>query len=93
MDDKEIVNRVRKALEPYDQKWDEWLNSDACFLNAVETKAIGYLLAFQSVEESARLLKISQDEYLLILDNTIEKLKDQHFQYMAWVKTKVVLSN
>ena len=93
MDDKKIIYQVRKALVPYDQKWDEWLNSDACFLNAVETKAIGYLLAFQDVEESASLLGLSQDEYLLILDHTIEKLKDQHFQYMAWVKTKVVLSN
>ena len=93
MDNNEIINQVRKALEPYDQSWDEWLNSDACFLNSVELKAIGYLLAFQGVEESAHLLNIAQDEYLLILDHTIEKLKVQHFQYMVWVKTKAVLSN
>lgn len=93
MDNNEIINQVRKALVSYDKNWDEWLNSDACFLNSIEIKVIGYLLAFQDVEESACLLDLSQDEYLLKLNHTIEKLEEQHFQYMTWVKTKAVLSN
>lgn len=91
--DNELLNQVRKALEPYGQSWDEWLNSDLCFLNGVEIKVVGYLLAFHSVEESARLLKISQDEYLLLLEHTIEKLKDQHFRYKAWLAQKIIMSN
>jgi hypothetical protein len=91
--DNEIINKIQEALEQYDQSWDEWLNSDACFLNAHEVKAIGYLLAFQCVEETARLLKKSQDEYLLILEHTVEKLKNQHFQYKAWLTQKVIMNN
>jgi LPS sulfotransferase NodH len=92
MDD-ELINKIQEALEQYDQSWDEWLNSDTCFLNEVEIKAIGYLLAFHGVEESARLLKKSQDEFLLILEHTIEKLKDQYFQYKAWLAQKIIMSN
>jgi LPS sulfotransferase NodH len=91
--DNELINKIQEALEQYDQSWDEWLSSNACFLTELEVKAIGYLLAFQCVEETARLLKKSQDEYLLILDHTIEKLKDQHSQYKAWLAQKIIMSN
>jgi hypothetical protein len=93
MNDIEKVNQVRKALAPYDHNWDEWLNSNACFLNSTEIKVVGYVLAFQDIEESARLLNVSRDKYLLLLNHTIEKLKNQHFQYMAWVNRRVLLSN
>ena len=93
MNNNEIINEVRKVLMPYDRKWDEWLNSDACFLTSVEIKVIGYLLAFQSVEESASLLNISQEEYFLILDDTIEKLEEQQLKYVAWLGKKMVVSN
>jgi hypothetical protein len=93
MEDQEIINQVRKALEPYDQSWDEWLNSDVCFLNLIEVKVLGYVLAFQKVEESARLLNTSEDEYLLILGHTIKKLENQQLQYTAWLGKKMATPN
>ena len=93
MNNIEIINQVRKVLMPYDNNWDEWLNSDACFLNSVEIKVIGYLLALQSVEESANLLNISQEQYLLVLDDTVEKLEEQQLKYIAWLGKKMVVSN
>ena len=91
--DNDTINQLRKVLELYDQSWEEWLNSDACFLNTTETKVIGYLLAFQNVEESACLLNISRDEYLLVLNNTIEKLEEQQYKYIAWLAGQMVMSN
>ncbi|WP_017730739.1 hypothetical protein [Nafulsella turpanensis] len=93
MDNNKIIDQVRKALVSYDKNWDEWLNSDACFLNSIEIKAIGYVLAFQDVEESAYLLNISRDEYLLVLNHTIKKLEEQQFKYIAWLASKMVVSN
>ena len=93
MEDKEIISRVREALEPFGKHWDEWLNSDFCFLNSTEIKVVGYLLAYQSIERSAHLLAVSQGGYLHILDHTLEKLKDQHFRYLVWVNSKIGLSN
>lgn len=88
MEDQEIINRVRESLALYDRHWDEWLNSAVCFLNPMETKAIGALLAFQSIEESARLLAVSTDRYLNILDQALDKLKDEYFRYLDWVNSK-----
>ena len=93
MNNHEIINHVCKVLMPYDKHWDEWLNSDACFLNSTEIKAIGYVLAFQDIEESAYLLNISRDECLLVLNHTIEKLEEQQFKYIAWLGKKMVVSN
>lgn len=93
MDNNKIIDQARKALVPYDKNWDEWLNSNACFLNSVEIKVIGYLLAFQDVEESACLLNLSQVEYLLVLNDTIKKLEEQQFKYIAWLARKMVVSN
>ena len=88
-----MINRLREALALYGRHWDEWLNSEICFLDSTETKAIGALLAFQRIEESARLLAISPDGYLEVLDHTLAKLKDQHFRYLAWANSKIALSN
>ena len=93
MEDQQIINRVRETLALYDRHWEEWLNSDVCFLEPTEIKAIGALLAFQSIDESARLLAVSPDGYLDILDHTLDKLKDQHFRYLAWVTSRIALSN
>jgi hypothetical protein len=93
MDDQEIINQVRKALEPYDQSWDEWLNSDVCFLNSTEIKVVGYVLAFQDIEKSAHLLNISRDKLLQLLDHVVKKLENQHFQYVEWVSRRVLSSN
>lgn len=91
MEDQKIINRVRESLALYDRHWDEWLNSEVCFLEPAETKAIGTLLAFQSIAESARLLAVSPDAYLNILGQTLCKLKDQHFRYVAWLAKKNVM--
>jgi hypothetical protein len=93
MEDQEIINQVREALKPYDKDWDEWLNSDAFFLNSTEIKVVGYVLAFQDVEESARSLNISQEECLLILGHTIKKLENQQLQYTAWLGKKMAIPN
>ena len=93
MEDQKIINRLRESLALYDRYWDEWLNSEVCFLDPTETKAIGYLLAFQSIEESARILAISPNAYLDILGHTLGKLKDQHFRYVAWLAKKNAMSN
>ena len=93
MENQKIITQVREVLALYDSYCDEWLNSKVCFLDPTETKAIGYLLAFQSVEESSRLLAVSPGVYLDILDHTLEKLKNQHFRYLGWVNSQFALSN
>ena len=93
MEDQEIINRVRESLALYDRHWEEWLNSEACFLETTEIRALGTLLAFQSIEESARLLAVSRDGYLEVLDHTLTKLKNQHYRYLTWVNSKIAWSN
>ena len=73
-------------MKPYEYKWCEWLQSDACFLSGTEEKMIGYLFAFKGdIFCSSRMLKLSQADYLLYLKQLIRKLERNQIIYLAWL--------
>ena len=79
--------RLQRALKPYENHWNDWLQSNACFLSGMDERIIGYLFAFKGdVFCAARVLELSEIDYLFQLRKLIEKLEGSQIEYLAWLE-------
>jgi hypothetical protein len=89
----EQVKDLIAILDPYAELWQEWINTDACFLSDEEIKIIQNFLLFSSHYPSVIELNISLATAKEKLKRIKRRLKWNYPLYQKWVTERMLLNS
>ncbi|MBI3501413.1 MAG: hypothetical protein HY063_06425 [Bacteroidetes bacterium] len=84
-----MFSELRQVISTYDL-WDEWIDSNDCFLRQREKDALLLFLQLRSVTAVARQLRVSIGHISSVLNHTKHRLRWNYKLYRQWIGDKML---